>query len=64
MEATAKVWLKYDNRWIAPGERFDVADEDAAGIAQYATLTAPAEEVPAASEKPAETKTRTSRKKK
>lgn len=39
MRAKAKVWLKHDNRWIAPGEEFEVTEEQAADIAKYADLT-------------------------
>lgn len=57
MTAIAKNWLKYNEKWIAPGEAFEVDGTDAAGIAEYADLTV--EE-----QKPVEPKPRASRKKK
>ena len=59
MKAKAKFWLKFEERWIAPGEEFEVTEEQAAGIAQYADLTGQPEEP-----KPADPKPRTTRKKK
>ena len=59
MRAKAKVWLKRDGKWLAPGEEFEVTEEQAADIANYADLTGEPEEP-----KPAEPKPRTVRKKK
>lgn len=46
MKARAKVWLKRDNKWLAPGTEFEIDEAEAAGIAQYADLTGEPEEKP------------------
>lgn len=48
MKARAKVWLKRENKWLAPGTEFEVDEAEAAGIAQYADLTGEPEKEPAA----------------